>query len=82
MTSMREKIARAIYEKRNGRGAVSWAHRPASHREPYLLDADAALGALAEPTPSMKAAAAKVVGNYDLAHEAFVQAIRAAKGGK
>lgn len=78
---MREKIARAslVYDLPH---VDSWNLAGECCRKDYLHRADAAIEALLEPTPAMKAAAAKVVGNYDLAHEAFVQAIRAAKEGK
>lgn len=46
--SMREKIAKSIYERRNGHGAKPWGHQPQSHRDAYLSDADAVLDALME----------------------------------
>lgn len=52
--SMREKIAKSIYERRNGHGAKPWAHQLQSHRDAYLSDADAALAALMEPTWEME----------------------------
>lgn len=79
--NMQERIARSIYERRNGKGCTPWSRLPNSHRAPYLSDADAALDSLMAPTPGMKAAAARSVGNYDLAHDGFVQAIVAAKEG-
>lgn len=54
MSSMVERVARAIYEKRNGAGCKPWSRLPRSHQEPYLVDAKACMGALMEgPTPSM-----------------------------
>jgi len=38
--------------------------------------ARAAIEALVEPTPEMKAAGAKAIGNYDLAHDAYVEMLR------
>lgn len=51
--TMREKIAKSIYERRNGHGAKPWAHQSQAHRDPYLSDADAVLDALIEPTEGM-----------------------------
>lgn len=51
--SMREKIAKAIYEQRNGAGAVPWSRRDNAHKGPYLDDADAALHALTQPDEAM-----------------------------
>lgn len=48
-----EKIAKAIYEGRNGAGAKPWILLPKAHREPYIGDARAALAALSPTdTPS------------------------------
>jgi hypothetical protein len=49
-----EAVARAIYEKRNGLGAVPFSRRPIAHKEPYYLDAVAAIRALREPTWRMQ----------------------------
>lgn len=51
--SIIEKAAKAIYEKRNGAGCKPWARLPKAHKEPYLLDARAALEAIREPTLEM-----------------------------
>lgn len=55
-----ERVARAIYEHRNGAGCKPWSRQPQSHREPYLADARAAIAAvyeaLKEPTEAMVAA--------------------------
>ena len=39
-------IAEEIYKARNGRGCRAWGSLPNSHKEPYRLDARAALSAL------------------------------------
>ena len=75
---MIERCAKAIYEKRNGAGCKSWSLQPAAHREPYLKDAWAVIATMTKPTPAIKQAAADVVGNYDIAHEAIVRAMNAA----
>lgn len=80
--NMQERIARNIYERRNGKGCTPWSRLPNSHRDPYLIDAEAALDALRTPTTGMLAAATRKVGNYDLAHDGFAQAILAAKEGQ
>ena len=50
-------VAKAIYEKRNGRGCKPWSYQTMSHQQPYLDDAQAALStilaALQEPTEGM-----------------------------
>lgn len=43
--SVLEKVARAIYDGRNGRGARAWASLPRSHQSPYFSDARAAIAA-------------------------------------
>lgn len=53
VSEMQERIARAIYEGRNGARCKPWAHQPKAHREPYLLDALAAMKAMREPTEAM-----------------------------
>lgn len=53
MSDMVEKVARAIYEARNGRGALPWHQQIKSHKAPYLADARAAIEALVEPTKAM-----------------------------
>lgn len=54
---MIERIARSIYERRNGHGCRAWGSLEKAHREPYLGDARAAMGALYEPTERMLDAA-------------------------
>lgn len=46
MSEMIERVARAIYEGRNGRGCKPWGNLPGAHKEPYLKDAQAAITAL------------------------------------
>ena len=43
-----ERMARAIYEHRNGYGCTPWNIRSRSHRDPYLADAAASLRAIEE----------------------------------
>ena len=54
--TMLEKIARAIYQKRNGAEAPPWHRLSMAHKNPYRDDAHAALNAMLDPTDSMKAA--------------------------
>ncbi|MFG1340404.1 hypothetical protein [Xanthobacter autotrophicus] len=56
-SEMQERIARAIYEDRNGHGCVMWSRRGRADRAPYLSDALAAMKAMLEPTPAMLEAA-------------------------
>lgn len=49
-SEMVERIARAIYEGRNGRGCTPWARLAGAHKNPYLSDAIAALKAEHEPS--------------------------------
>ena len=37
--NMQERIARGIYERRNGKGCTPWSRLPNAHRAPYLSDA-------------------------------------------
>lgn len=82
--SMRERIARGIYEKRNGVGAAPWAIRSNAHKEPYLMDADAALDALMEPTEGMIGAFHRMCDDNGtcLVKPGFQAMIRAAQEGK
>jgi hypothetical protein len=52
MSEMVERVAKAIYEKRNGTGCVPWSRRPQAHRDPYLADASAAIEAMRMPAGS------------------------------
>lgn len=42
---MVEVAARAIYEGRNGKGCKPWSLQTKAHKDPYILDATAALTA-------------------------------------
>lgn len=55
-----ERVARAIYEKRNGDGCHPWAIRGGRHREPYIQDAIAAIEALMVPSERMLRAALRI----------------------
>lgn len=52
-SEMIERVARAIYSKRNGVGAKPWSLLPMRHKEPYMDDARAAIEAMREPTKAM-----------------------------
>lgn len=45
MSEMVERVARTIYEQRNGYGCVPWSRRDHAHKAPYLADARAAIEA-------------------------------------
>lgn len=53
VSELQERIAKAIYEGRNGARCKPWAHQPKAHREPYLIDALAAMKAMRDPTRPM-----------------------------
>lgn len=55
-SEMVEKVAKAIYLKRNGQGARPWSLLTKAHRTPYLDDARAAIEAMREPTEAMESA--------------------------
>lgn len=46
MSTMVERLARAIYEKRNGAGCRPWSIQTKVHKAPYLDDARAAIEAI------------------------------------
>ena len=52
-SEMQERIARAIYEGRNGRGCAPWGRVAGAHKAPYFSDALAAMRAMREPTRAM-----------------------------
>jgi hypothetical protein len=54
-SEMQERVARAIYEGRNGRGCAPWGRLPGSHKAPYLADALAAMEAMRGPTKDIDA---------------------------
>lgn len=56
MSQMIERVAKAIYEQRNGFGCMAWSRRDASHKAPYMADAKVAIAAMREPTAAMKEA--------------------------
>ena len=43
-----EKVARAIYEGRNGHGCKPWSRQPVTHKDAYMGDATIALWAIRE----------------------------------
>jgi hypothetical protein len=49
-TTMVERCAKAIYEKRNGPGCTPWSQQKKLHRAPYLDDARAAIEEMRTPT--------------------------------
>lgn len=51
--TMVERVAQAIYEKRNGAGCYPWSLRTKAHKQPYFDDARAAIAALREPSEPM-----------------------------
>lgn len=51
--NMIEKVAKAIYETRNGKGCTPWAKRGMVHKAPYFADARAAIEAMREPEAEM-----------------------------
>lgn len=51
--TMIERVARAIYEGRCGRGCKHWRRLLASHRAPYFADARAAIEAMRKPSKDM-----------------------------
>ncbi len=68
MSEMIERAARAIYESRNGRGAMPWTQMDKNHMQPYLEDARVAIKAMREPTEAMSKAIARAdwMGTKDL----------------
>ena len=58
---MVERVAKAIYEGRNGPGCEPWARRRAPYKEPYRKDALAAIAAMREPNDAMRLAAYEAV---------------------
>lgn len=87
MEELKEKIARAIYENRNGSGAKPWSIQTSPHKLPYFGDVGAALRAIEEagfavvpkePTSYMIAAAAQKPGQQtygDVWHLMMAQAV-------
>ena len=50
---MIERVAMAIYEKRNGAGCRPWSRQPSAYKAPYLDDARAAIEEMRVPTENM-----------------------------
>ena len=50
---MINRVAKSIYESRNGNGCKPWRPLGAAHKAPYLSDAQAALEAMRNPTEHM-----------------------------
>lgn len=65
---MIERVAKAIYESRNGAGCRAWGTLPGAHKAPYLDDARAALSSIREPTPGMVDAAHAVPSDHAKHH--------------
>lgn len=73
-----ERIARAIYEGRNGHGCKPWSHQPKAHKYPYLMDALVALKAMRTPTFNMVEAPALMGFGPDEADDIWTSMIDAA----
>jgi len=64
MTEMIERVAAAIYVKRNGAGAKPFRAQPLSHRHAYFADARAAIEAMREPGMNMISAGEDALEEY------------------
>jgi hypothetical protein len=83
MTDLIERVAKAIYEDRNGAGCMPWGRRDEAHKEPYRSDARAAIEAMREPTEEMGKAGADHVRNVSGGMSGIYRAmIDAALGGR
>lgn len=85
---MVERVARAIYEGRNGKGCKPWSLLTNAHKDPYRGDARASIEAMREPTEAMLAAASEADAlnwsledgegldgvSWDLAYQAMIDA--------
>ncbi|WP_155936691.1 hypothetical protein [Mesorhizobium ciceri] len=49
MSGTIERIAKSLYEARNGPGCYPWGNRPKAHKDEYRADARAALRTIREP---------------------------------
>jgi hypothetical protein len=76
--SMIERVARAIYEDRNGAGCVPWARRGGEIQRPYLSDARAAIVAMREPTKGMVSSGQSKCDDYLDSVECWITMIDAA----
>lgn len=52
MSEVVERVARAIYEGRNGHGCTPWNRRSNEHKSPYLGDARVAIEAMKDALAS------------------------------
>ena len=80
VSEMQERIARAIYEDRNGAGCVPWSRRDKAHKQPYRRDALAAMKAMREPTVPMALAADDAVVEQYAANPKWEEAKDMAEG--
>lgn len=81
MTTMLERVARAIYEDRNGARCIPWSRQGAVYRAPYLSDARAALRAMRDPSDEMMVSLGKMcqqVGRAPTLNEGWKTMIEAA----
>lgn len=76
--TMVERMARAIYDARNGPGATPFWRSGRSQKQAYISDALAALRELREPTEVMAGAAASAVVMRAYPHKILTAAIDAA----
>lgn len=53
MSNMIDRVARAIYESRNGAGVRPWHLLPTAHKTPYRTDAVAVFHEMKVPTEAM-----------------------------
>ncbi len=73
-----EKVARAIYEGRNGRGCKPWSICPKAHKEPYLKAASAVIRLVLDRAAEVADSHASLDdASYDAASEHIATAIRA-----
>lgn len=72
--TMVERVARAIYEGRNGPRCMAWSRHSNEHRRPYIDDARAAIEAMREPTEEMLFAADWLENGTRAAWQAMIDA--------
>lgn len=80
MSEMIERVAKAIYERRNERfGRPIWVDLPAAHKAPYSEDAHAAIEAMKNPTEAMCVAGeqTKWDGDVNYVFNAMIDAVLA-----
>ena len=78
VSEMQERIARAIYEDRNGAGCMPWSRRDKAHKQPYRRDALAAMKAELEKL----IARGRSTPGPDLSNDVPVQLIKKSPAGK